>query len=582
MPGPSRSTSSYTKSEFELRSALLGRILIGFSAAVIVYLLIGFLTDLRPVFFPLDGLLFMSLCLVCWVLYRRGTRGSIGFANSWLVAGVNILAAFYSQAYGVRHPITALYLAGIVLSGMLIGGWFLPAWTAMGALFVLIWAVLEWQSAGYPTSPGGQAQAIESLPDLVGVVLIWWALFLITGWMVRLFAKNLEQAVQVARGQTTALTQTLNALVRQPAVDTILEQVIIAMAEQLQAESATLVFYDSEADVAGLRLAYGKGAILSPEETQQLGPGPLALDTPVIQEMVEGGRPFVVDDMNDIAHDPRLQYRTLMLSQGIQTVLYVPLRQGERVLGHFTVNSLEKRRFRPEEIELAQALVQQATLALKLTELSEQASESAVVEERNRLAREIHDTLAQGFTGIVIQLEAAEDNLADNEQQASLAHLARARTLARESLAEARQSVQALRPLALESSNLPDALRHMAGKLEAATTLSARVITHSLPYPLPEEVENELLRIAQEAANNSVKHGEGTAVVLELSYEPAHFTLVVRDNGWGFDPTQPAQGFGLTSMRERAARLGAELTIYSRPKEGTEIRCRLKTNLVNY
>jgi signal transduction histidine kinase len=566
----------YGQAEFELRSALLGRVLIIFSIANIAYLLIGFGGIIRPHFFPVDGLGFAALLIVCWILYRWRTKGTIGFANSWLVAGVNILAAFYSQAYGVRHPVTAVYLVGIVLAGMLIGGWFLPSWTGMAMLFTLIWAFWELQTADSPTNPASQWMAIESWPDLIGVVLIWWSLFLIAGWLVRLFARNLEQAVKVARGQTAALTQTLDALVQQPTVYTILEQVLIVIAEQLRGQWATIFFYDLEAGEANLRLAYGNGAIQTPEQMARIGPGPLPLDALLVRELMETGQPVIIDD---IANDPRLNNRALILSQGIQTIFYVPLKQGDRVLGHFTINSLEKRRFRPEEIELAQALVQQATLAIQLTELSDnasrRASEGAVLEERNRLAREIHDTLAQGFTGIVIQLEAAEDTLAEDEKEAALAHLARARELARDSLAEARRSVQALRPLALERDDLPGALRRSVEQLTAGTAISIEVVISGLPVTLSEQVENELLRIGQEAVNNAVKHAGATAVMVELSYETNGVTLMIQDNGRGFDSHQPAPGFGLAGMRERANRIGAEIMIDSQPGGGTTVCCQV-------
>jgi signal transduction histidine kinase len=224
-------------------------------------------------------------------------------------------------------------------------------------------------------------------------------------------------------------------------------------------------------------------------------------------------------------------------------------------------------------------LVQQATLAIQLTELSDnasrQASEGAVLEERNRLAREIHDTLAQGFTGIVIQLEAAEDTLAEDEKEAALAHLARARELARDSLAEARRSVQALRPLALERDDLPGALRRSVEQLTAGTAISIEVVISGLPVTLSEQVENELLRIGQEAVNNAVKHAGATAVMVELSYETNGVTLMIQDNGRGFDSHQPAPGFGLAGMRERANRIGAEIMIDSQPGGGTTVCCRV-------
>jgi signal transduction histidine kinase len=558
--------------EFALRARLLRQVIIALGLLAAGYLLVSYLGHLRPRFFPYDALITLALCLVCVALYRRGTMVAIGQANSWLVAWINILAAFYSQAYGVRHPITALYLVGIVLSGMLIGGWFLPLWTAMGSLFVVIWAILEWQSPDFPTHPSSTAVPLTSGADVVEVVLLWLPLFAITGWLVRLFARNLELSVQLARGQTAALTETLDALVHQPTAHTPLELALTSIARQLQAEWATLFFYDFAANVASLRLAYGNDAILPAQATKELGPGPVSLDAPVIRQLLETSAPLFIDD---VANDSRLQNRALMLAQGIQTVLYIPLMQGERVVGHFAINSLQRRRFQSGDVALAQALAQQATLAMQLADLSERAQETAVLAERNRLAREIHDTLAQGFTGIVIQLEAAEDSLTDDLDEAR-EHLSRARLLARENLAEARRSIQALRPLAMESDDLPGALRQTADRLTDGLNLAATVRVLGEARPLQTEVENELLRIAQESLRNVVKHAGATAVTLELQYAPEQITLTIADDGQGFDPQAPTGGFGLMGLRERAARLDATLTIESQPGAGTKVICRLE------
>src|SRR5207253_5486735 len=129
---------------------------------------------------------------------------------------------------------------------------------------------------------------------------------------------------------------------------------------------------------------------------------------------------------------------------GIHTILFVPMLIAGRVTGFIGIRFTLKRGFRQEEIELTRALAHQATLAMQLTRLSAQSRESAVMAERNRMARDIHDTLAQGFTGVIVQLEAAADakskRLAKEEQE----HVTRAGSLARESLQEARRSVRAL------------------------------------------------------------------------------------------------------------------------------------------
>jgi signal transduction histidine kinase len=235
-----------------------------------------------------------------------------------------------------------------------------------------------------------------------------------------------------------------------------------------------------------------------------------------------------------------------------------------------SIRSTTPRRYQPEEFGLAQALSQHVTLAVRLSCVAEQRRQAAVLEERTRLAREIHDTLAQGLTGIVVQLEAAEEALAETPAEAQ-EHMVRARQLARLSLAEARRSMRALRPQALTDSDLPTALPRLAEQVTAQTPRQAQVHIHGTPASLPSEVENALLRISQEALINTVKHAQARTVQLALTFDAAAVRLRVTDDGQGVDPQQaaPREGFGLVSMRERAERIGGRFTLTSRPTHGT-------------
>ncbi|MFI6232088.1 sensor histidine kinase [Micromonospora sp. NPDC050784] len=208
-------------------------------------------------------------------------------------------------------------------------------------------------------------------------------------------------------------------------------------------------------------------------------------------------------------------------------------------------------------------------------QLLTQAREAGVLDERQRMAREIHDTLAQGLTGIITQLEAAEqtrDRSADWRR-----HVDNALALARESLTEARRSVQAVRPEPLETARLPDALVELGGRWSALNGVRADVATTGTPRPLHPEVEVTLLRAAQEALSNVARHAAASRVGLTLSYMADVVTLDVRDDGTGFDltdqpvPREPGGGYGLTAMRQRVARVGGELAVESEPGSGTAI-----------
>jgi signal transduction histidine kinase len=206
-------------------------------------------------------------------------------------------------------------------------------------------------------------------------------------------------------------------------------------------------------------------------------------------------------------------------------------------------------------------------------QLLTQAREAGVHDERQRMAGEIHDTIAQGLAGVVTQLQAARQARtrdADWER-----HVDIAQRMARESLAEARRSVQALRPQPLEDSALPDALADVAGRWTALHGVPAEVSTTGTVRTMHPEVEGTLLRTAQEALANVAKHAGASRVALTLSYMGDLVTLDVRDDGAGFAPDQvkasATGGYGLTAMRRRVARVAGTLAIESEPGAGTAI-----------
>ena len=200
------------------------------------------------------------------------------------------------------------------------------------------------------------------------------------------------------------------------------------------------------------------------------------------------------------------------------------------------------------------------------------AEAASILEERNRMAREIHDTLAQAFTGILIHMGTAS-RLVITNPDAIQNHINTVRDLARSGLAEARRSVAALRPQLLEDGNLWTALERFVAALQSSTETSLICEIIGTPYVLPAETENNLLRIAQEAFTNAVRYANATEIRIELVYESTQCFLQIRDNGQGFEvnPTIPNRGFGLLGMTERAERIGAHLSIESRLGQGTEV-----------
>lgn len=204
--------------------------------------------------------------------------------------------------------------------------------------------------------------------------------------------------------------------------------------------------------------------------------------------------------------------------------------------------------------------------------------QAGIMEERQRLAHEIHDTLAQGFTSIVMHLEAAEAAL-PTQLSTLQRHLEQARCTARENLVETRRLLLALQPAILENASLPEALNHLAARWAEESDVSASVTITGTSQILRPEIEVTLLRVAQEALANTRKHARASKVILTLSYMDSAVALDAQDNGIGFDTErpniapigQPAGGFGLNALRERITQLGGTFSVESAPGEGTTI-----------
>ena len=226
------------------------------------------------------------------------------------------------------------------------------------------------------------------------------------------------------------------------------------------------------------------------------------------------------------------------------------------------------RRFQPDDDRGPIGL--DNTVAIRMDDVVRDLSHSAVVEERNRMAREIHDTLAQEFAGILLHLQAA--NTADGNISECLA---RAMELAKCGLEDARRMLFGLRPKPLEGANLPDALAQLAKRFSRDCGIHCTFHVSGPAYKLPEENENELYRVAQEALCNARKHSRASSVSMILGYESSEVVLAIRDNGRGFAKTQHragAYGFGLLTMCDRAHRLGGTMNINSAPGAGAELR----------
>jgi PAS domain S-box-containing protein len=394
--------------------------------------------------------------------------------------------------------------------------------------------------------------------------------------------KRAEEALhaseQLARGQVEALTYSLDVLATAPAPDKFLGQMLGTIGRLLKAQSVILWLLDEPNDSLVLR-AWAEGANFEKADPEHpFIKNPLSWkEDPGLEEMFFSGAPVGCED---IEHDPRISsaLREYLKSGGTRKFLRIPTLVGGRVKGFIGIRHEARPPYRQEEIELAQALAHQAMLAIQLNEFAEQSRQAAVLEERNRMARDIHDTLAQGFTGVIVQLEAAEDAIACCRRKEADEHLQQASELARRSLNEARRSVHALRPEALQRGNFWEALK---GIIKNTTVGTAVHTSFELRGKLPElsEVWQEnLMHIGQEALSNALKYAHARNFETRLSCNAKELRLELHDDGDGFKIKDQHDGFGLAGMRERVEQMGGKLKVASSHGKGTKIVVTLPYN----
>jgi PAS domain S-box-containing protein len=394
--------------------------------------------------------------------------------------------------------------------------------------------------------------------------------------------KRAEEALraseQLARGQVEALTYSLDVLATAPAPDKFLGQMLSTMGRLLTAQSVILWLLDESDDSLVLR-AWAEGtnfAKADPEHPFVKNPLSWKQDRG-LRDLFFSGVPVVCED---VEHDPDIppELRNYLNSGGTKKFLRIPTLVGGRVRGFIGIRHGERPSYRPEEIELAQALAHQAMLAIQLNEFAEQSRQAAILEERNRMARDIHDTLAQGFTGVIVQLEAAEDAIGCSRRKEANEHLQRAAELARRSLSEARRSVRALRPEALQAENFWDALQGIVKNTTAGTALHTRFELRGQLRDVPPVWQENLLHIGQEGLTNALKYAHARNFETRLMSDSKELRLELRDDGDGFEVNARHDGFGLAGMRERVEQMGGSLKITSARGKGTKLVITLPYN----
>ena len=384
-------------------------------------------------------------------------------------------------------------------------------------------------------------------------------------------AKQRRRAECLANIQTEITKYTLDLLVRVPDLDAFFRALLKTLAEEGESHAAGVWLIDEDKQCCDLWMAHLFGEVFN---DTNLGPTyfPRLAMAQFLFDHKEGWEQ-TIEYRSD---DPRLPQlvREFNCENGLYSTLIAPLILGGKNLGWINLCVAEE----PEggswwRIALVEAIARHAALALHKSRIYEQKRleerRKAILEERNRLARDIHDNLAQGFGAILMQLQAAQREGTLPPQAARNIDIAV--DLARTHMVEARRSVGALRPNVTDGENLSKAIKRLAELGQKTGSIPIDVHVDELPR-FGDGVEREVIGIAQEAITNAVRHSRAQRITIRAStVSSIGLRLSVADDGRGIPRERSSSGFGMTSMQERADRIGASLTIVTAPRSGTEV-----------
>jgi signal transduction histidine kinase len=384
--------------------------------------------------------------------------------------------------------------------------------------------------------------------------------------------------------QAEVVKLALELLVREPDIEGFFGGLAKVMVEESESYTCAVWLIDEDAKRCDLWMAYVKDRLVT-RATGDPAPACAGDDAPTRDFPSESMAAHLfayqrgwTETIEYEPEDPRLPdaVRAFSRRAGCGTLIATPLLLGTRTLGWMSVAN--RGASEPENhwwrVVMIEAVARQATLALHHNRLVErnrrEERRKATLEERNRLARDIHDNLAQGFAAILMQLQGARREVAALPASVA-ASIETAVDIARTHLAEARRSVGALRPNVSSDEDVTAALKRLAALSQRTAGVPIEVIVDELPR-FGDGVEREIVAIAQEALTNAVRHARARRITISAStVQSVGLRLSIADDGRGIgrDPSPP--GFGMTSMQERAERIGASLTIVTAPRSGTEV-----------
>ena len=415
----------------------------------------------------------------------------------------------------------------------------------------------------------------------------WWfrgmAIMVVVGGVIasyRFRVRNIEaqsrelgQLVQERTREIGRRTQELEALYRADEelyrhldLNEVFQALVDAAVDILGAEKSSLMVWDQNREKLVVRAARNFSPATMAHMTFAPGEGSVG-------QVGVTGESVIIEDTHAAGHIAS----RVTEPEGIRAFMHVPIEVGGQIFGVFNADYLEPRSFDKDELRLFTALAQRAALAIENAQLYEQAQELAAVEERQRLARDLHDAVTQTLFSASLIAEVLPD-LWDADQDEGRQLLGELRQLSRGALAEMRTLLLELRPDALMEASLGDLLRQLGEATTGRKGIPIKVMVEGEPQ-CPPDVHVALYRITQEALNNVVKHSKASQVTVSLQCQPDNggVELCISDDGRGFDPTRiPSGHLGVGIMHERARAIGATLEIESELGSGARIVTRWK------
>jgi signal transduction histidine kinase len=365
-------------------------------------------------------------------------------------------------------------------------------------------------------------------------------------------------------GAVRAMSDAVLAIGRERSVDTVLQRIVHSARELVQARYAALGVPDGEGSFARF-ITSG----MSEELVAAMGPLPRTHG--LLGAMLETSGSYRT---SDITRDPRFRGWWPSAHPVMRSFLGVPIVSRDDVIGAFYLTDKEgEAEFTADDQDMIEMLAPHAALAMENARLSDRSRELSIVEERNRLARDLHDSLVQKLFGVVLAAKSAS-TLLERDDGAARAQVERLGELAQDAIAELRSLVFQLRPAAIETEGLAQALRKHVEVLRRVHPTTLELELTGTPRLRP-GVDDEVFRIAQEALHNALRHAGAERITVRLDENGDRLGLSISDDGAGFDPAAAAlraRRLGLTSMEERARELGGRLEIDSAPGAGTSVR----------